>query len=185
MSDRWSYWNGPDEIDRREKYAKSWKPEYQAAGDDLQRRIEAVEIAFVSETGISLPYGYASGWRPPSINEATSNAAKASTHLTAQGGDKRDEVNGALCWWCMRNPHILERHQLYLEHPAATVIRAWKKAQEQKRDPTPWCHFQSVSPKSHLRVYWPDSSSMAEWKQFLEDGFNENTKYETWADSQK
>ena len=146
---QWSYWNGPADEDRRVKYAKAFRSEYQGNGDDLQRRIAAVETAFRAETGITLPEGYASGWRPPAVNEATANAGKASTHLTANGGDKRDTPDGDFAWWCLRNPHILAVHGLYAEHPVATVVRAWVRAHEAGREPTPWCHLQSVPPRSH------------------------------------
>ena len=180
MTERWSYWNGPDEEDRRVKYAKAFKPEHQANGDDLQRRISAVETAFTAETGIILPPGYSSGWRPPSVNEATANAGKLSTHLDGQGGDKRDTVDGDYAWWCLRNQHVLERHQLYMEHPVATVVRAWKRALEQGREPTPWCHQQSVPPRSHNRVYFPDSASLGEWEAFLATGAQPGLGYAAW-----
>lgn len=180
MTAKWSYWNGPDEEDRREKYAKAFREEFQANGDDLQRRITAVETAFRSETGAELPEGYASGWRSPSINEATSHAGKKSTHLTANGGDKRDTADGEFAWWCLRNKHILERHGLYQEHPVATVVRAWKVAKEQGRAPTPWCHLQSVPPTSNSRVYFPDTASVTEWQAFRDFGGVEGMSYAAW-----
>lgn len=165
--ERWSYWNGPDEEDRRVKYAKAFRPEFQAAGDEVQRRIGAIEIAFRAETGIVLPDGYASGWRPAAVNEATSNAGKLSTHLRAAAGDKRDNVDGAFAWWCFRNVWVLERHQVWIEHPVATVVRAWLTALAQGRAPTPWLHGQGEPPKSHSRIYWPDAKSIAEWDEFM------------------
>lgn len=180
MTERWDYWNGPDDEDRRVKYARSFKSEYQAAGDDLQRRMTAVHGVFVAETGVVLPYGYSSGWRPASVNEATSNAGKLSTHLTANAGDKRDNVDGALAWWCMRNVWVLESNGLWIEHPVATVVRAWKTALAQKRDPTPWCHGQSVPPKSHARVYFPDEASLVEWQEFLGSGGVAGMTHAAW-----
>lgn len=180
MTERWSYWNGPDAEDRRIKFASAFLPEYQANGDDLQRRIEAVVTAFFSETGIELPEGYASGWRPPSVNESTANAGKLSTHLRAQGGDKRDSPDGEFAWWCFRTQHVLEVHGVYMEHPAATVVRSWATAAAQKRTPTPWCHLQSVPPASHIRVYWPDSKASGEWETFIDCGGYPGATYETW-----
>jgi len=164
---KYDYWFGPDEVDRRIKYAKDFKPEYQAAGDEVQRRITAVQTAFMAETGIILPDGFSSGWRPPAVNEITANAGKLTTHFGAQAGDKRDNMDGAYTWWCFRNKHVLEVHGLWMEHPVATVIRAWKTALAQKRDPTPWCHQQAVPPKSHARIYWPDAKSIVEWDEFM------------------
>ena len=164
MSERWDYWNGPDEADRRVKYARAFKQEYQDNGDDVQRRIAAVEVAFRAETGIELPCGYASGWRPQIVNETTANAGKNSRHLTANAGDKRDSPDGEFAWWCTRNVGVLESHELWMEHPAATVVRAWKVARAQGRVPTPWCHLQSVPPASHNRVYFPDGKALGEWE---------------------
>lgn len=170
MTARWDFWNGPDELDRRVKYAKAFLPEYQANGDDTQRRIGAVETAFRAETQIELPPGYASGWRPAAVNDATANAGKLSNHLVANAGDKRDNVDGAFAWWCMRNTHVLESQGVWLEHPSATVLRAWKLAIAERRDPTPWCHLQRTPPSSHARVYFPDARSGAEWEAFLAAG---------------
>jgi len=184
MTAKYDYFFGPDEVDRRTKYAKSFLPEYQANGDDIQRRIGAVETAFQAETGILLPEGYASGWRPSSVNEATSNAAQGSKHLTANAGDRRDTVNGEFAWWCMRNMRILEVHQLYMEHPVATTIRAWKAAKDQKREPTPWCHLQSIPPASHNRIYFPDTRSVAEWNEFKVLGGLAGMDYGSWLSLQ-
>ena len=185
MTERWNYWNGPDEEDRREKYAKAFREEYQANGDDVQRRIEAVETAFRSETDIKLPEGYASGWRSPAVNEATQNAGKASKHLFAQAGDKRDTPDGKFAWWCLRTPHVLEVHGLYMEHPVATVIRAWRRAHEQGREPTPWCHLQSVPPGSGSRIYWPDGSAFSEWERFEAEGGYAGITFEAWMATQQ
>lgn len=183
MTVQWDYWNGPDEVDRRTKYAKSFNPQYQSNGDEVQRRIDAVVTAFRSETQIELPDGYASGWRPQAVNERTANAGKLSTHLTALAGDKRDVVDGDFAWWCLRNQHVLEIHGVWMEHPVATVVRAWKAAKEQGRDPTPWCHLQAVPPASHNRVYWPDSRASGEWQAFLDAGGREGMHYEDWLSS--
>lgn len=177
---KYDYWFGPDEEDRREKYVESITAEIQQNGDAVQGVIATVEHVFVSETGIQLPYGYASGWRPPSVNEATANAGKRSTHLTAQAGDKRDSVDGSFAWWCLRNIYVLERHSVWMEHPVATVVRAWRKALEQGRDPTPWCHLQTVPPKSANRVYFPDTSSISEWEAFTAMGGYAGMTYEAW-----
>ncbi len=177
MSERWSFWNGPDAQDRRAKYTKDWEPEYQQNGDDVQRRIAAVVSAFQSDTQIELPSGYASGWRPASVNEATANAGKLSAHLTAQAGDRRDTPDGDFAWWCARNIGVLEQHGLYMEHPVATVIRAWRTAQQQEREPTPWCHLTTRPPASHSRVYWPDSKAPGE---FQASGYTPGMSYAAW-----
>lgn len=178
---RWDYWSGPDEQDRRERYAEEFTSEYQANGDDVQRRIAAVEIAYLAAGGTPLPPGYASGWRPRAVNETTANAGRASTHITAQAGDRRDTPDGEFAWWCLRNRWVLEQHQLYQEHPVATVIRAWRTARTANRTPTPWCHLQSVPPGSHNRVYFPDLRAPAEWDAFLAAGGQEGAGYDAWT----
>lgn len=180
MSARWDYWNGPDEEDRREKYKEAFLPEYQGNGDAVQQKIAAVVTAFRAETGIELPEGYSSGWRSPTVNESTANAGKKSTHLQAKAGDKRDTPNGDFAWWCVRNPHVLEQHGLWMEHPVATVLRAFSVANEQKREATPWCHLQVEAPGSGLRIYFPDSKAKPEWDAFLAAGGQPGTSYTDW-----
>lgn len=181
MTQKWDFWNGPDEQDRREKYAKDFKPEYQANGDEVQRRIEAVVTAFRAETQIDLPEGYASGWRPAVVNEATANAGKTSAHVTAEAGDKRDTADGAFAWWCTRHEAVLAQHGLYMEHPVATVVRAWRVAQVQGREPTPWCHLTTRAPASHTRVYWPDAKALGEFETFKDAGGEPGMAYAAWT----
>ena len=178
---RYDYWSGPDEQDRRERYAEEFTPELQANGDDVQRRIAAVEVAYLAAGGTPLPEGYASGWRPRAVNDATANAGRASTHITAQAGDRRDTPDGEFAWWCMRNRWALEQHGLWMEHPAGTTLRAWRTAKVQGRVPTPWCHLQSVPPGSHNRVYFPDTRAPTEWGAFLAAGGQEGMGYDAWG----
>lgn len=84
----------------------------------------------------------ASGWRPPAINEATSNAAAKSRHLTGEAIDLRDTGTRDLARWCLRNLDALEEIGLWMEDPQWT--------------PT-WVHLQIVPPGSHRRVYCPSS----------------------------
>ena len=177
---RYDYWFGPDDVDRRVKYRKDWRPEYQVNGDEVQRRIGAMVVAFRAETEIELPEGYSSGWRPGAVNDATANAGKGSAHLTAEAGDRRDTPDGDFAWWCMRHQALLAQHALYLEHPVATVVRAWRTASAQGREPTPWAHLATRPPASHNRVYWPDSKALSEWEAFLEAGGAPNMPYAAW-----
>lgn len=166
---RWDFWNGPDEVDRRIKYANQVTPDIIAAGNETAHRVSVVQQVFTNETGVILPEGFSSGWRPKSVNEITANAGKLSNHLTGHAGDKRDTIDGEFTWWCMRNVYVLEQHHLWMEHPIATVVRAWVTAKEQKRAPTPWCHLQQLPPTSGKRVYMPDKKSIPEWDAFLND----------------
>lgn len=78
-----------------------------------------------------------SGWRPKAVNEATSNAASKSKHLTGQAIDLHDPT-GSLDEWI--NDDILEEFDLYREHPDSTST---------------WTHLQTVPPKSGHRTYKP------------------------------
>ena len=84
----------------------------------------------------------ASGWRPPEINEATSNAAKASRHLTGEAIDLRDNGTRDLARWCLNNLDALEEIGLWMEDPRWT--------------PT-WVHLQIQPPASRRRVYCPST----------------------------
>ena len=175
MNDKlWSFWNGPDEKDRRGTYAKFFLPEYEAAGGDLQRRISAVEAPFRSETGITLPEGYALGWAP------RSDTNEASEHHVGNAGDRRDTEDGAFAWWCLRNPRVLEVHGLYMEHPCSTVLTAWARARGLDVAPAPWCHLQSVAPKDHVRVFFASSKGVEDWDAFLASGGVAGMGYKDW-----
>lgn len=84
----------------------------------------------------------ASGWRPAAINEATSNAAAKSRHLTGEAVDLRDNGTRDLARWCLKNIDALEEIGLWMEDPQWT--------------PT-WVHLQIVPPGSRRRVYCPSS----------------------------
>ena len=86
--------------------------------------------------------GVASGWRPNGINEATSNAAKHSKHLTAHGCDVKDIPSRAFARWCLRNEDLLVEIGLWMEDPRWT--------------PT-WVHLQDIPPGSGKRVYIPST----------------------------
>ncbi len=77
-----------------------------------------------------------SGWRPPSVNAATPNAAPNSTHMTGNGIDIADN-DGVFDDWL--TDEILEKYGLYREHPSQTKS---------------WVHLQRVPPKSGKRTYY-------------------------------
>lgn len=84
----------------------------------------------------------ASGWRPPAINDATSNAAAKSRHLTGEAIDLRDSGTRDLARWCLKNEEALQEIGLWMEDPQWT--------------PT-WVHLQIVPPGSRRRVYCPST----------------------------
>lgn len=160
------YWYGPDEQDRRTVYVKDFTPAIQAAGDLTQQRVAAVWAAYRGDHGAAAEEPrYASGWRPPGVNEATSNAAKKSKHLLALAGDVADDVEGGFAWWCMTHLAVLEQHGLWMEHPVATVVRAWRGSGR------PWCHLQVTPPAvSVVRCYFPDARAVTEWDELVRLG---------------
>ena len=89
----------------------------------------------------------ASGWRPPAVNDATSNAAKRSKHLTGEACDIADHKDRRLARWCLQNIDKLVELDLYMEDPQWTVGK-W----------TNWVHLQTKPPGSKRRVFIPSSS---------------------------
>ena len=87
---------------------------------------------------------FASGWRPPSVNERTKNAASKSTHITAEGCDLQDDrKTRALATWCIYNLSILANIGLWMEDPRWTPD---------------WVHVQTRPPGSKRRVYIPSTA---------------------------
>lgn len=83
----------------------------------------------------------ASGWRPDSINDCTSNAAKASAHISGCGLDTHDK-DRVFARWCLRNIDKMAKIGLWMEDPRWT--------------PT-WVHLQTYAPGSGKRVYVPST----------------------------
>lgn len=85
------------------------------------------------------PMSVSSGWRPPSINAKTKNAAKKSNHTMGLACDFQDK-DGKLDAWCLKNLNKLAELGLWLESPDNTIG---------------WCHLQCVSPKSGNNPFKP------------------------------
>lgn len=158
-----SFWTGSDKTDRRITYKAEYearKDEFEKNAMDIQERIQKVVDIFEAETGIQLER-YASGWRPGEVNEATAHSGKLSNHLSARAGDVKDTPDGHFAWWCFHHQDILKEHGLWMEHPSATVLEAKL---------TPWCHLQSVPPKSGARCYHPTTESLLTWNEYVSEG---------------
>lgn len=128
------YW-----MDRQSAYRAYWTREVQVNGAETVRRINLLVPYWVRD-GVDVvrkgAYGaWSSGWRPPSVNAATANAAPTSKHMLALAGDVFDP-DGEIDDWCFANQHILTEFDLYMEHPSATKG---------------WCHLQIVPPKSQAK----------------------------------
>ncbi len=134
------YWK-----DRREKYSDDFTPTIEANGIETIRRVNNL-LAMADKEGI--PYGeVASGWRPQAVNDATSNAASHSTHISALACDVRDTLARELAYWVARNLNKLVLCELWCEDFRWTGGEGI----------TPWVHFQTVPPASDHRVYIPSS----------------------------
>lgn len=130
------YWMG-----RNDTHPDDLSPEIVRNATHLLRRVNTmlalvqmvIEPHPVTRTPIS------SGWRPPSVNANTPNAAPRSKHMTGDAVDIYDP-DGELDDWCMEHLDILAECGLWLEHPSATKG---------------WSHLQQVPPRSGKRVFYP------------------------------
>lgn len=101
--------------------------------EETVRRVSALLQEFGEERGVR------SGWRPPAVNAKTPGAKVNSNHMTCRACDL-DDPDGDLDEWALDHPEVLERLELWQEHPSATKG---------------WAHFQTVPPKSGKRVFYP------------------------------
>ena len=122
------YWMGRDVT-----HPQDLTGEIEANAADTVDKANRLLAAFGEQRGIT------SGWRPPSINAGTPNAAPRSKHMLGLAIDLADP-EGDLDDWCMEHLEVLAGLGLSLEHPSATKG---------------WCHVQTVPPKSGKRVFYP------------------------------
>ena len=132
-----AYWKGRDT-----EYANELSDEIRA---NAERTVELANDLLV-RSGRSDVNTVNSGWRPQSVNDATSNAAKGSKHLSAKAVDLPDS-DGLLAEWCMDNVDTLKEIGAWMEHPGWTVG---------------WVHVQTVPPgnppRPQVRVFIPNFS---------------------------
>ena len=127
-----AYWMGRDK-----EYADELTDEIRANAQVTVDRVNEL----LARAGRSSIDRLSSGFRPKAINDATSNAAKGSKHLTAEAADIPD-ADRLLAGWCMDNLDVLREIGLWAEDPRWT--------------PT-WLHVQIVPPKSGKHVFIPNS----------------------------
>lgn len=122
---------------RDKQYPKEWTPELEKNAKELLDKVNM----FLLKLGVKKAK-VNSGWRPAAINDATSNAAKSSTHMTGKGIDLGD-ADGKLWELVVKNLEEAKRLGLYFED---------------KRWTSTWVHIQCVPPKSGNRIYIPSSA---------------------------
>jgi hypothetical protein len=128
------YWMGRDAA-----YPDLLTDVLRVAAAETVAKANLLIASFQASTGDTEPRRVNSGWRPPSVNAATPNAAPRSKHMTGHAIDISDP-EGDLDEWCIEHPESLEAIGLWLEHPSATKG---------------WCHVQTIPPKSGRRVFYP------------------------------
>lgn len=106
----------------------------------LNRVLMAAAIDDLELTGLHL----ASGWRPPGVNAATSNAAHNSPHLTGEAGDVGDLPDRRFARWCLANLDTLK----------SCGVRAMERPQW---CPT-WVHLQTRPLESGHFLFIPSSA---------------------------
>lgn len=130
------YWKNRDV-----EYANELTPTIIANAKETVRRANLFLKRYHDATGATAPDGVNSGWRPPSVNAATKNAAKNSPHLTAQAVDLSDDLEAIDRW--IASPEGLQALidcDLYAEAPKATPR---------------WAHLQTRAIASGKRVFNP------------------------------
>ena len=111
---------------------------------NAQKTIDTVNPlldSFYADTGIRLTV--ASGWRPPAINDTTSNAASHSWHIVAGAVDIRDTNSRDLARWVAANQDQLIAAGLFCERFEWTPD---------------WVHFSQHPPASGHRFYIPSTA---------------------------
>ena len=111
-----SYWQGRDK-----KYRKELNEEVVDNSINLMRRVNSL----LKELGVNNAT-VTSGWRPRSYNEELRRrgipAALNSRHITGEAVDLAD-VGQTISKAVMKNPSILDKYGLWMEHPSRT--RNW------------------------------------------------------------
>ena len=118
---------------RDKAYPKDYTQEISDNLDKLLIPMNVVRKAY------GKPMSPSSGWRPPSINNSTPGAAKASTHMRGLAVDIKDP-DGKLREWVLANLDLMQKLGLYFED------FRWTKG---------WVHFQCVPPGSGKRIFIP------------------------------
>lgn len=102
-------------VDRRKQYASQFTPELLANAQKLLIQVNAL----LNDLGIKSA-AVSSGWRPPTLNAATPNAAKNSYHQICLAVDILDNAKQDLAHLVASRPDLLKKYNLWLESPGST-----------------------------------------------------------------
>lgn len=100
---------------RKELYPNDYND---TIGDNADKLLLNVN-ALLNELGIE-EAKVSSGWRPPSINGALTNAAKKSAHMIGLAVDILDDKNQTLGKLVASRPELLKKYNLWLEDLGST-----------------------------------------------------------------
>jgi uncharacterized protein YcbK (DUF882 family) len=130
------YWKNRDV-----EYAAELTPEFRANATEVVRRANQLLALYHAATGSTAPDNVNSGWRPPSVNAATKNAAKNSPHLTCEAVDVSDDIEAIDQWLATEaGRQALLSCDLYAEVATATPR---------------WAHLQTRRTASGNRIFKP------------------------------
>lgn len=101
--------------DRRQQYHNDFN---ESILDNANKLLVQVN-AFLTELGVQTA-NVTSGWRPPQINNQTTNAAKKSAHMIGSAVDILDNKTQDLAHLVASRPDLLKKYNLWLENPQNT-----------------------------------------------------------------
>ncbi len=112
---------------------------------DIQCNIKHLhKVVNVIRQRYGKPMTVTSGLRLPEHNDATSNAAKRSAHLTGEAIDVRD-VDGSLMRWVLQNLSLMQELGIYIED------FRWTRSKTKGY----WVHLGTRKPSSGRRIFIP------------------------------
>lgn len=97
------------------QFRNEMTPEIRENAIDLLSRVNALLLEMLVMRPV-----VTSGWRPRGINKNTKNAATKSNHMSGKAIDLLDDAEQTLANRIMQNPEILDKFELWMEHPEHT-----------------------------------------------------------------
>jgi hypothetical protein len=129
---------------RDTKYASELTDEIVANADKTIAAWNFMLTHYYAENPTAARVVVRSGWRPPEVNDATSNSAPHSKHLAALAMDGSDSQRSLAYWLASKTEQELAVFGLWYERPEATQT---------------WVHGQCVPPASGNRFFWPTTQA--------------------------